>query len=35
MHTCFYENWCTREHVESAIKRIERLVKEITRCILS
>ena len=37
MHTCFYENWCTREHVESAsaIKRIERLVNEITRRILS
>lgn len=29
MHTCFYEGWCTREHVEAAVKRIEKLVDEI------
>ncbi len=34
MHTCFYENWCSREHVESAIKRIERRIDEIARRIL-
>ncbi len=31
MHTCFYEGWCTDRHVEEAIKRVERLVKEIER----
>ncbi|WP_048191473.1 PaREP1 family protein [Pyrolobus fumarii] len=29
MHTCFYEGWCTRGHVERALKRIERLVREV------
>ena len=29
MHTCFYEGWCSREHVEDAIEEIERLVKTI------
>ena len=29
MHTCFYEGWCTREHVEDAIEEIERLVKTV------
>ena len=29
MHTCFYEGWCSREHVKDAIKEIERLVKTI------
>ncbi len=29
MHTCFYEGWCTRGHVEEAYKRVEKLVKEI------
>ena len=28
MHTCFYEGWCTSREVESAIKKIERLVRE-------
>ncbi len=29
MHTCFYEGWCSKEHVEDAIEEIERLVKAI------
>ena len=29
MHTCFYEGWCRKEHVEDAIEKIERLVKEV------
>ena len=29
MHTCFYEGWCTREHVEDAIEKIEKLVETI------
>ena len=29
MHVCFYEGWCTKRHVEEAIKRIEKLVSEI------
>ena len=29
MHTCFYEGWCSREHVESAIEEIEKLVKAV------
>ncbi|AEM39075.1 PaREP1 family protein [Pyrolobus fumarii 1A] len=29
MHTCFYEGWCEREHVEDAIEEIERLVKTV------
>jgi len=29
MHTCFYEDWCTDRHVEEAIKRVERLVREV------
>ncbi len=29
MHTCFYEAWCSREDVEIAYKRVERLVKEL------
>ncbi|MCE4623752.1 MAG: PaREP1 family protein [Caldisphaeraceae archaeon] len=35
MHVCFYEGWCSREDVEEAIKRIERLVYEAERRILS
>jgi len=27
MHTCFYEGWCTREDVETALQQIERLVR--------
>ncbi|MCE4610395.1 MAG: PaREP1 family protein [Desulfurococcales archaeon] len=29
MHTCFYEGWCKREHVEQALNRVERLVGEV------
>ncbi len=29
MHTCFYEGWCTTRHIEEALKRIEKLVREI------
>ena len=29
MHTCFYEDWCAREHVEDAIEEIEKLVKTV------
>ncbi len=34
MHVCFYEGWCDREHVEEALKRIERLVTEVAKRIL-
>jgi len=33
MHVCFYEGWCTREDVEEALARIERLVREVERLI--
>jgi len=33
MHTCFYEGWCTTEHVEEALKRVKRLVEEIMKII--
>ena len=26
MHTCFYEEWCKKEHVETVIKHIEKLI---------
>ena len=29
MHTCFYEGWCKRGHIEDAIEEIDRLVKEV------
>ena len=29
MHTCFYEGWCRKGHIERAIKRVEKLVEEI------
>ncbi len=35
MHVCFYEGWCTREHVEQAIKRVKRLVEEVASRILA
>ncbi|AEM39104.1 PaREP1 family protein [Pyrolobus fumarii 1A] len=35
MHTCFYEGWCSREDVEKALEKIERLVSEIERRICS
>jgi len=33
MHTCFYEDWCTAEHVGEALKRVKRLVEEIMKII--
>jgi len=33
MHTCFYEGWCSAEHVAEALKRVKRLVEEITKII--
>jgi len=35
MHVCFYEGWCSKEDVEEAIKRIERLTDEVKRRILA
>lgn len=29
MHTCFYEGWCREKHVETAIRHVERLVKNV------
>jgi hypothetical protein len=29
MHICFYEGWCAGKDVETAYKRVERLVKEV------
>lgn len=29
MHTCFYESWCSKEHVEDSIEERERLVNTI------
>lgn len=31
MHVCLYEGWCTRRHVEEAVKRIEKLVAEVEK----
>jgi len=31
MHICFYEGWCTQKHVEEAMKRVEKLVKEVEK----
>lgn len=28
MHICFHEGWCTREDIEKAHKRVEKLVRE-------
>ncbi len=33
MHICFYEGWCSREDVEEALARIERLVREVERLV--
>lgn len=30
MHICFYEGWCTERSVRTALKQVERLVKEIS-----
>ena len=27
MHTCFYEGWCTKEHINAALKSIEKTRK--------
>ncbi|ABM80532.1 PaREP1 family protein [Hyperthermus butylicus] len=29
MHVCFYEGWCTKRHVEEALRRIQKLVEEV------
>jgi hypothetical protein len=29
MHVCFYEGWCTREHVEEALRRVGGLVDRV------
>ncbi len=29
MHICFYEGWCTRKHVETALEQVEKLVREV------
>jgi len=29
MHICFYEGWCTKAHVEQALKRVKSLVEKI------
>jgi len=29
MHICFYENWCTKDDVDTVLKKAEKLVKEI------
>jgi len=29
MHVCFYEGWCTQDHVKDSLKRIIKLVREI------
>jgi len=35
MHICFYEGWCTREHVEHALERVKRLVDTVASLIES
>lgn len=34
MHVCFYEGWCTREDVEEACGRVERLVEAVARRVM-
>jgi len=29
MHTCFYEGWCTKTDIESALTKVEKLVNEV------
>ena len=29
MHMCFYEGWCRGKHIELALKRVEKLVREV------
>ncbi|AEM38626.1 PaREP1 family protein [Pyrolobus fumarii 1A] len=29
MHVCFYEGWCSREHIEDAREKIEKLVRAV------
>ena len=31
MHICFPDGWCTREHVEQALKRIQKLVENVEK----
>ncbi len=31
MHICFYEGWCTSEHVETALESISKLVEEVRK----
>ena len=33
MHVCFYEGWCVGRDVESALKRVERLVREVAKLV--
>jgi len=33
MHKRFYEGWCSAEHVEEALKRVKRLVEEVSKVI--
>ncbi len=34
MHICFYEGWCTRQHVEAALRRVKRLVSQVEKKVL-
>ena len=29
MHTCFYEGWCRKEHIEEALKAVRKLVERV------
>ena len=29
MHTCFYEGWCTEKDIVTALRRVEKLVREV------
>ncbi len=31
MHICLYEGWCSKEHVQQALKRISRFIEEISK----
>jgi len=31
MHVCFYEGWCSKDHVSDALKRVSKLVLEVRR----
>jgi len=34
MHTCFYEGWCGREHIEGALKIVGKLVEAVAEKLL-